>query len=116
IITNGSPSIDPLYSVIYSENKSGVNVIIVPPNYSPATQWYYKSGFEMDEMWAINVVSAAQKYVDQGISHNYHVSENIMASELLRLDMAAWDKGMKTVYYTHTTDSDLPEDCIMCEG
>lgn len=84
IITNGSPSIDPLYSVIYSESKAGVNVIIVPPNFSPKTQWYYKSGFQMDEMWAINVVASAQQYIDQAVSHNMHVSENIKASELLR--------------------------------
>ena len=116
IITNGSPSIDPLYSVIYAENKSGINVIITPPNYKLETKFYYKSGFEMDEMWAINVIAAAQKYVDQGISHNYHVSQDIKASEMLRLDLASWEKGLKTVYYTHTSQSELPENCIMCEG
>lgn len=116
VIMNGSPSIDPLYSVIYTENKSGVNIIIVPPNYNAKTKWYYKSAFEMDEMWAINVIAAAQKYVDQAISHNMHVSENIKASELLRLDMGAWKKGLKTIYYTHTTNTDLPENCIMCEA
>lgn len=116
IITNGSPSLDPLYDVIYTENKSGVNVTIVPPNYNNQTKWFYKSGFEMDEMWAINIVAAAQKYVDQAISHNMHVPEKIKGSELLRLDVGAWKKGLKTIYYTHTQDGELPEDCVMCEG
>lgn len=116
IIMNGSPSIDPLYDVLYTENKSGVNVLIVPPNFNNKTRWFYKSGFDMDEMWSINIVAAAQKYVDQAISHNMHVSENIKASELLRLDIGAWKKGLKTIYYTHTNDRELPENCIMCEG
>ncbi|USL89292.1 ribonucleoside-diphosphate reductase large subunit [Bacillus phage vB_BceH_LY2] len=116
IIMNGSPSIDPLYDVVYTENKSGMNVLIVPPNYNNKTKWFYKSGFEMDEMWAINHVAEAQKYVDQAISHNMHVSSNIKGSEMLRLDLAAWDKGLKTIYYTHTEDREKPEDCIMCAG
>lgn len=116
VITNGSPSLDPLYDVIYTENKSGINVTIVPPNYNNQTKWFYKSGFEMDEMWAINIVASAQKYVDQAISHNMHVSENIKGSELLRLDAAAWKKGLKTIYYTHTQEGDLPDNCVMCEG
>ncbi|MGM7720682.1 ribonucleoside-diphosphate reductase subunit alpha [Metabacillus sp. Hm71] len=114
-IMNGSPSIDPLYDVIYKEEKSGISTIIVPPNYNNQTKWFYKSGFEMDEMWAINVVAAAQKYVDQGISHNYHISQNTKGSELLRLDMGAWEKGLKTIYYTHTANREKPEDCIYCQ-
>jgi len=116
IIMNGSPSIDPLYEVIYREEKSGLNVIIVPSNYSPKTMWFYKSGFAMDEMWAINVIAAAQKYVDQAISHNMHVLKSIKASEMLRLDMGAWEKGLKTIYYTYTEDYERDENCIYCEG
>jgi ribonucleoside-diphosphate reductase alpha chain len=116
IIMNGSPSIDPLYEVIYREEKSGLNVIITPSNYSPETMWYYKSGFEMDEMWAINVIAAAQKYVDQAISHNMHVLKSIKASEMLRLDMGAWEKGLKTIYYTYTEDYERDENCVYCEG
>lgn len=116
LIMNSSPSIDPPYEVIYREEKSGLNVIYVPPNYNNETKWYYKSGFEMDEMWAINVIAAAQKYVDQGISHNMHVLKSIKASELLRLDLGAWKKGLKTIYYTFTEDYERSEDCIMCEA
>ncbi|QEG13730.1 putative ribonucleoside-diphosphate reductase alpha subunit [Bacillus phage vB_BspM_MarvelLand] len=116
IIVNGSPSADPLYDVMYTENKSGMNVLIVPPNYNNQTKWFYKSGFEMDEMWAINVAAAAQKYVDQAISHNLHMPKSMIGSDLLRIDMAAWEKGLKTIYYTHTEDRVKPEDCVMCEG
>lgn len=116
LIMNSSPSIDPPYAVVYKEDKSGLNVIVVPSNYNNQTKWFYKSGFEMDEMWAINVVAAAQKYIDQGISHNMHVSKSIKASEMLRLDMGAWQKSLKTIYYTYTEDFELDENCVMCEA
>lgn len=113
---NGSPSIDPLYEVIYREEKSGMNVIITPPNYNSETKEYYKSGFEMDEMWAINVISAAQKHIDQGISHNMHILKSIKGSEMLRLDLGAWEKGLKTIYYTYTEDYVRDSSCVMCEA
>lgn len=116
IIVNGSPSIDPLYEIVYREEKSGMSVIIVPPNYNNKTRWYYKSGFEMDEMWAINIVSSAQRYIDQGISHNMHVLKSIKGSEMLRLDIGAWKKSIKTVYYTYTEDYERDENCINCEA
>lgn len=118
VINNCSPSCDPLYEVIYQEEKAGMNVTIVPSNYSPETMWYYKSAFEMDEMWSINIISAIQVHVDQGISHNMHVSKNIKASELLRLDMGAWEKEVKTIYYTYSDINSMnrAEGCTMCEG
>jgi ribonucleoside-diphosphate reductase alpha chain len=116
VIMNGSPSIDPLYEVVYREEKSGLNVIIVPSNFNNRTKWYYKSGFEMDEMWAINIVAAAQKHIDQGISHNMHVLKSIKGSEMLRLDLGAWDKGLKTIYYTYTEDYKRDEACVYCEA
>lgn len=116
VIMNSSPSIDPPYEIIYREEKSGMNVVIVPSNYNNQTKWFYKSGFEMDEMWAVNVVAAAQKYIDQGISHNMHVSKSIKGSELLRLDMASWKKGLKTIYYTYTEEYERGEDCVMCSS
>ena len=116
MISNTSPSIDPPYAVVYREKKVGINLMYVPSNYNNRTKWFYKSGFDMDEMWAIQHVASAQKYVDQGISHNMHVSKDISASELLRLDLGAWERGLKTIYYTYVQGNGLAEDCIMCEG
>jgi ribonucleoside-diphosphate reductase alpha chain len=119
VINGGvSPSCDPLYEVIYQEEKAGMNVTMIPPNYSPETMWFYKSGFEMDEMWSINIISAIQKHVDQGISHNMHIHKSIKASDMLRLDIGAWEKGLKTIYYTYsdTNNVDRSEGCAFCEA
>lgn len=113
-----SPSCDPLYEVIYQEEKAGMNVTMVPPNYTPETMWFYKSAFEMDEMWSITIISAIQKHIDQGISHNMHIHKSIKASEMLRLDSSAWEKGLKTIYYTYTdtNTANRTEGCTFCEA
>nr|WP_145401738.1 LAGLIDADG family homing endonuclease [Paenibacillus xylanexedens] len=116
IVMNGSPSIDPLYEVVYREVKSGLNVIITPSNYNDETKDYFKSGFSMDEMWSINIVAAASKHVDQAISHNMHVLKSINGGEMVRLDSGAWNKGVKTIYYTYTEDYERPDGCSMCES
>ncbi|MFK7678637.1 hypothetical protein ACI3ER_11405 [Bacillus sp. Wb] len=116
IVMNASPSIDPLYEVVYLESKAGLNVVITPPNYNEETKKYYKSGFEVDEMWSINIIAAAQKHIDQAISHNMHVLKSIKGSEMLRLDLGAWKKGLKTIYYTYTEEYERTSDCSMCEA
>ncbi|RNB59384.1 ribonucleoside-diphosphate reductase subunit alpha [Brevibacillus gelatini] len=118
IIMNGSPSLDALYEVIYQEEKAGMKVTMVPINFSPKTIWFYKSAFEMDEMWSLKIVSAAQRHIDQSISHNVHVHKDIKASELLRLHIAAWESNIKTLYYTYTDTNAVNRsgNCIACEA
>lgn len=116
IINDTTPSLDPLYDVIYKEKKSGIEVLRIPSNFNNKTRWYYKSGFEMDEMWAIKHIAEAQKFVDQGISHNMQVNVGIKGSEMLRLDLGAWNNGLKGVYYTFTSTMEKPENCVNCEG
>jgi ribonucleoside-diphosphate reductase alpha chain len=118
IIMNGSPSLDALYEVIYQEEKAGMSVTMVPTNFSPKTIWFYKSAFEMDEMWSLKIIASAQKHIDQAISHNIHVHKDIKASELLRLHNGAWNMGIKTLYYTYTDTGAVnrAENCIACEA
>lgn len=115
LIMNGSSSCDPQYDVVYLNKKEGMNVTVVPANYNFRTKRFYKSAFEMDEMWSINIIATAQRHVDQGMSHNMHISRSTSGSELFRLDYGAWDKGMKTIYYTYTRDIEV-KDCVFCEG
>lgn len=116
LIQNGSASLDPLYDVVYLNKKEDMNATIVPSNYDFRTKGFYKSAFQMDEMWSINIIAKAQRHIDQGISHNMHLPRETKGSELFRLDYAAWDKGLKTIYYTYTRDVERKDDCVFCEG
>ena len=115
-IMNGSPSIDAVYDVLYQEEKARMNVTIVPVNYSAKTKWFYKSAFEYDEIDNLKIIAAAQKYIDQGISHNMHLPFGLKASQLLKLDLTAWELGLKTIYYTYTRNIQKAEDCVNCEA
>lgn len=118
IIMNGSSSCDALYEVIYQEEKAGMSTTIVPPNYNEKTMWYYKSAFEMDELWSLKIISSIQRHIDQAISHNMHVHKSIKASEMLRLDMYSWNNGVKSTYYTYSDTNAIKrsEGCVACEG
>ncbi|MGG2091357.1 ribonucleoside-diphosphate reductase subunit alpha [Bacillus sp. S13(2024)] len=119
-VINGSvsPALDAMYEVVYQEEKAGMRTTMIPPNYSPKTMWFYKSAFEMDEMWSLKIIAAAQKHIDQSISHNMHLHKSVKASEMLRLDNAAWEMNMKTIYYTYqdTNDINRSEGCTFCEA
>jgi ribonucleoside-diphosphate reductase alpha chain len=118
VISNCIPSVDAPYEVIYNEEKAGMKVPMIPVNYNAETMWYFKSAFEMDEMWSIKNIAIIQKHVDQAISHNMHLHKSVKASEMLRLDMGAWEMGMKTVYYTYSDTNDInrSEGCVACES
>ncbi|MGG2096042.1 hypothetical protein AB1283_26240 [Bacillus sp. S13(2024)] len=66
----------------------------------------------------IEDIAAAQKHIDQSISHNMHLHKSVKASEMLRLDNAAWEMNMKTIYYTYqdTNDINRSEGCTFCEA
>ena len=116
IICGTSPSVDNLYEVTYREKKDGLSYVYVPANYNNKTKWFYSSAFDNDEMWATVHIGAMAKYVDQGISHNMHVSSDIKGSELLRLHLGNWKHGNKSSYYLYTRNGELPSNCVMCEG
>lgn len=118
LINNVFASLDAPYEVIYQEEKQGMSVTVIPANYSAKTKWYYKSGFEMDELWSIKIISAAQKGIDQSISHNVMVHESVKASEMLRIHTFAWEQQLKSLYYTYIDKNSVnrKENCESCSG
>ncbi|MFC0188112.1 ribonucleoside-diphosphate reductase subunit alpha [Fictibacillus aquaticus] len=115
IIANSTPSIDPVFNKMYSEEKKNYRIPVTAPDLSPSTFWYYKSAFVIDQHWSIRQNSARQRHVDQSISFNLYVTNSIKAKELLGLHLDAWQSGLKTTYYTRSTSSEL-EGCESCES
>lgn len=117
IISNCSAGTDPIYGILTLETKSTGNYLLVEESYEPGKEDYLQMGFQMDEMWSVRHTAEAQKYVDQAISHNYHIPRELFqASRILRLDNEMWELGGKTVYYTRSDDVEMPEDCVWCGG
>lgn len=115
IIAGSSPSIDPIFRKFYSEEKKDYKIPVTAPDLNEHTTWYYKSAYVIDQHWSILQNSKRQKHIDQAISFNLYVQNNIKAKELLDLHLSAWKNGLKTTYYVRSTSSEF-EDCDSCSS
>lgn len=113
LIAGSTASIDPIFKKFYSEEKKNYKIPVTAPDLSPKTFWLYKSAYDIDHMWTIKQNEARQKHIDQSISFNFYVKNNIKAKELLDLHLTAWKSKFKTTYYTRSTSSEI-EDCESC--
>lgn len=115
LIGGGTASIDPIFQRFYSEEKKDYKIPVTAPDLSPETFWYYKSAYVIDQKWSIRQNAARQRHIDQAISFNLYVTNDIKAKELLSLHLTAWQAGLKTTYYTRSTSAGN-EGCEACES
>ena len=96
-----------------------------------------KTAFEVDQMWIVEHVAAAQKHVCQAISTNLFFQPGVPRKYVNAVHFMMWKKGCKSRYYVRTKalassnafaitnemkdliDYDRPElftQCLSCEG
>lgn len=112
-IGGSTASIDPIFSKSYSEEKKDFKIPVTAPDLNLDTTWYYKPGKYIDQNWSIKQNAARQRHIDQAISFNIYVQNDIKASTLLEYHMNAWKSGNKTTYYVRSTSSVINE-CDSC--
>ncbi|MGP7815587.1 ribonucleoside-diphosphate reductase subunit alpha [Niallia sp. 01092] len=115
LIAGSTPSIDPVFKKVYSEEKKDYKIPVTAPDLSSETTWYYKSAYLIDQHWSILQNAKRQKHIDQAISFNLYVQNTVKAKELLDLHLAAWKNGLKTTYYLRSTSSEI-EECDSCSS
>lgn len=114
LVAGSTKSIDPIFNLIYDEEKQAYRVPVVAPDLTPETYPYYaKNAYQIDQKWSIKQNARRQKHIDQGISFNIYILPDTKASELLSLHMMAWENGFKSTYYVYSKSVDL-EDCEWC--
>lgn len=59
----------------------------------------FKTAFEIDQRWIIELAADRQKYIDQAQSINLFFSPDIHVKYLHICHFNAWKKGLKTLYY-----------------
>ena len=116
IIAGSTASIDPIFRKFYSEEKKNYKIPVTAPDLSPATNWCYKSVYLIDQHWSIKQNAKRQRHIDQSISFNLYVQNDIRAKELLDLHMTAWKEKLKTTYYVRSTSSEVIEECESCHS
>lgn len=116
IIAGSSASIDPIFRLEYSEEKKDYKIPVTAPDLSPKTTWYYKTAYHVDQHWSVKQNVKRQRHIDQGISFNLYVRNDIKAKDLLKLHLDAWQSGLKTTYYVRSTSLSDFEECESCHS
>lgn len=115
ILANGTQATYPVFDRIYYEEKKNYKLTLVVPDLNEDTYWYYQNAYDVDQIWSVKQNAARQRHIDQSISFNFFVKNNIKAKDLLNLHMEAWRSKLKSTYYVKSTAVDIT-DCESCES
>ncbi|WP_421383692.1 ribonucleoside-diphosphate reductase subunit alpha [Bacillus salacetis] len=116
LIAGSSASIDPIFRLEYSEEKKDYKIPVTAPDLSPHTTWYYKTAYNIDQHWSIKQNAKRQRHIDQSISFNFYVRNDIKAKALLDIHLDVWKSGLKTTYYVRSTSNADIDDCESCHS
>lgn len=71
------------------------------PNIPREIKAKYKTAFELDPLWMVQVTASRGKWIDQSQSHNVFM-QGTSGKMLHDIYMLAWQTGLKTTYYLRT--------------
>lgn len=116
-IGGSTDGIDPIYAIMYAEEKKNFKFKVTVPDLTPKTYPYYlKARHEVDQHASIRQNAMRQRHIDQGISFNLYVRHDIKAKELLDLHLESYRLGLKTTYYVRSTSQTEIEECEACHS
>lgn len=69
----------------------------------------FKTAFEIDQRWVIELAADRAHYICQGQSVNLFLPSNIEKWDLLMLHWLAWERGLKSLYYCRSKSLQRPE-------
>src|SRR5699024_5694518 len=124
VIAGSTPGIDPIFDVIYHEDKGSFMLPVVVPNLNSTTWFYYKPTMKMEyngekqlaHMWAVEHNTVRQKWVDQAISFNTYIPQQMKAVYMLDLIIETWKRNIKTSYYVRSWDVLKEDACLACSA
>ena len=62
----------------------------------------FKTAFEIDQRWLVDLAADRQAYIDQGQSLNLFFPPDVSVSYLHACHFLAWKKGLKSLYYNRS--------------
>lgn len=83
----------------------------------------YKTAFEIDQRWIVDLASDRAKFIDQGQSVNLFFRNDVEKQYLLKVHMDAWRGGVKSLYYCRSTalkrayvvGNESCQECLACQ-
>ncbi len=115
IIAGTTAGIDPIMNKYYLEEKRGDIVPRVAPDLNMENFWLYKSAYNIDQHYSIKACGVRQRHIDQSQSFNLYVTNEHTMKEILNMLFAAYDNGVKTIYYIRSRSLEV-EECTSCSS
>lgn len=118
-ITNTSASIAPIVSKIEIRKEGKLGRVMYPAAHmTNENQEYFVDAYEVGWEKLIDVYAAATPHVDQSLSMTVFFNEGVTTRDYNKMQITAWRKGIKTIYYTRIRQkaiagSDI-EGCVSC--
>ena len=99
------------------------NIMLGKYNDIPAKE-VFKTFKEINQLELVNQAGIRQQYVDQSVSLNLAFPAIATPKWINKVHMAAWKKGIKTLYYMRTesvlrgdiAEQAMDENCLACDG
>ncbi len=105
----------PIYKKYFVETNSVAPSVVVAPNLNQDNFWYYKEYVNMNMNDVIDMISVAQKWVDQAISFEWIVNPmKVSPKEMYEYYIKAHKQWIKTVYYVRSMSLEIKDDCVSC--
>ncbi|AHH03999.1 Ribonucleoside-diphosphate reductase alpha chain (plasmid) [Borrelia nietonii YOR] len=112
-IQNATTSLMPIVEPVEARVYGNSTTYYPMPYLSKENALFFKSAYYMDMRKLIDLISEAQRHVDQGISTLLYVTNETSTRELVKLYIYAKNKGLKSLYYTRNKNLSVDE-CILC--
>ncbi|WP_342269130.1 class 1b ribonucleoside-diphosphate reductase subunit alpha [Spiroplasma endosymbiont of Aspidapion aeneum] len=119
-LSSCTPSLQPVVAPIEVRKEGKIGRVYVPAYKinSDNIEYYAKDAYEMGPDPIIDIVAAAQKHVDQGISLTLFFKDSATTRDLNRAYIRAFKKGCKTIYYVRVRQDVLKDsenyECDAC--
>lgn len=65
----------------------------------------FKTFCEIDQIAVVDQAASRQQFIDQGQSLNLMINPKTPAKDINKLYLFAWESGIKTLYYQHSTNA-----------
>lgn len=111
-VMSATPSLTPVKQIV-EERTYGNSKTYYPVPGAQEFGFMYQTSYKMDMMKVIDVMAAAQKHIDQGISFELAITSDKTTRDLQKYYLYAHHKGLKTLYYTRTQKLSIQE-CEAC--
>lgn len=113
IIAGTTAGLDPVMKRFFLEEKKGAMLPRVAPALSDKTYWIYKGAYLLDQHWSVKAAGVRQRHIDQAQSMNLYITNDFTMRQVLDLYLAAWEQGVKTIYYVRGKSLEV-EECESC--